>query len=176
MRVAGPRPALSLRSLSLLLPAALLAAGACGPKRVQLYQGDGLPDQEVAVLYTNPHLDLEVDQDFKLKGQDRSKMHKLEMTTGDHALAVSCHYTDDVTYHPPEKPAAAPPADAPPPPPAPTEKITQSPIIVLRMDGVGSHAYKPRVHFYRNAQGIPGCRVKVFDVTSEPGGEKNNFY
>jgi hypothetical protein len=178
MRARGSSPASRFPGhrlcLSLLLLPTLLAAAACGPKKVQLYQGDALPDQEVAVLYTNPHLDLEIDQDFKLKGDERKKLHKLEMTPGDHALAVSCHYSDDVTYHPPDKAAASPPDGGAPPPP-PSEKITQSPVIVLRMDGVGGHAYKLRVHFYRNAQGIPGCRVKVFDLATDPG-EQNDLY
>jgi hypothetical protein len=145
----------------------------CGPKRVQLYEGQ-LSDEEITVVFTNPHLELAVDRQYKLTGDDRTKLQKLELPVGHHTVEVSCVYSDDVTYNPP--PDKAPATTAEEAKPAPAEKITQSPVIVLVADGEAGHSYKPRVHFYRNAQGVPGCRVRMFDVTSESGGHSNHFY
>lgn len=153
-------------ALTLLLGA---AAGACGPELVQVYDGSKLPDDQVTFLYNNSHLDVTVDRRSSVEGDQRKKLHKLELQAGHHAVEVRCHYSDDVPY-------TAKGGGPAPAPAAGGETYTLSPVIALTIDGDAGHAYKPRAHFERNAEGVPGCHVKMFDVTAESGGEKQDLY
>lgn len=147
---------------------AVLASG-CGPKAVQLYDGPKLPDSEVIVLWSNPHLAINVDRSYDVPAEERAKLHRIELPPGHHAVEVRCFYTKDVPYHPAKGGEAAPGE-------APAQDFTESPTIALLLDGQAGRSYKPRVHFQRNAAGVPGCRVKLFDVTEESGGHKVHLY
>ncbi len=133
-----------------LLIASLSGLGACGHQRVQLYEGAPLPVDRATVLWSNPHLDLTVDRQYTVPAEERSKLHRLELPAGHHTVEVRCLYQN--------------------------EKYTMSPVIPLVIDGEATHLYKPRVRFERTAEGVPGCRVKIFDVTSQSGGQKIDSY
>lgn len=135
---------------TVLALASLLATAGCGPKAVQLYEGPKLPNDQVQVLWTNPRLEMSVDRQYKVPADERETLHKLDVALGNHAVEVNCLYDDP--------------------------NIKVSPTIALLLDGKPGHAYKPRVHFERNAAGVPGCKVKLFDVTEEPGGNKIDLY
>jgi hypothetical protein len=156
------------------LLAVAIALGGCGPKAVQLYDGPKLPDNEVIVLYSNPHLLMSVDRAFEITEAERGKLHKLEVSPGHHAIEVRCVYSEDIKYHPPGK-SVPKDVEAPPPPPD-APQYTHSPIIALLLDGEPGHAFKARAHFTRNSQGIPGCRVKLFDITADGSSKDENLY
>ena len=148
----------------------LLAASlcGCGATNVQLYDGEKMPDDQVTVLYTNPHLRIGVDRQYTVPKQS---LHRLEMPAGHHAMEVQCLYGDDVQYHKargrnkrPSDPAMA------------GQTFTESPKFALVVEGEAGHKYKPRVHFEKDEAGVPACHVKMFDITNEAGGEKNHFY
>src|SRR5687767_7542588 len=84
------------RSLIALL---LLAAGCAGAEKVRLYEGPDLAADKVAVLWSNPHLKMDVDRDFSIADYKRSKLHRIEVVPGHHAVEVSCLYTENVMYH-----------------------------------------------------------------------------
>lgn len=152
----------------LLVVAMLTTAAGCGPTKIQAYDGPQMPAEEVTVLWSNPHLEIDVDRRHSVKKDAAAKLHRIELPAGHHSVEVRCLYTDDVKYHTNEGEGPAPTA---------TEaKFEMSPTIALVMDGEAGHAYKPRVHFQRNASGVPGCKVKMFDVTAEGGGGGDNFY
>jgi hypothetical protein len=44
------------------------------------------------------------------------------------------------------------------------------------MEGEPGHIYKPRARYERHPGDLPGCRVRMFDVTNESGGYKIDFY
>jgi hypothetical protein len=156
-------PAPSTLLISLLAAA---GAGACGPKRVQLYEGPALAPDQVTLLYSNKHLDLNVDRTYTLPASDRGKLHLLEIPAGHHAVEVRCLYTDDVPYHAVGGGGSAPAG----------QKYTVSPPIALLLEGLPGHRYKPRARFERDGAGVPGCHVKMFDITNEPGGASQELY
>lgn len=156
-----PRNALTTACFTLALGAG------CGAREVQLYDGPRLPHDQVVVLWSNPHLTLNIDRSYSMPVDDRSKLHRIEVPLGHHAVEVSCIYTDDVTYHPTGKGEAKPEG---------AQQFTQSRLIALLLDGQPGHQYKLRAHFTKDNAGTPGCRVKLFDVTNESGGHKVNFY
>lgn len=118
--------------------------------QVQLYDGPPLTQNETAVLWTNPHLEITIDRKYSVPAGEIAKLHRIELPREQHAVEVRCRYTG--------------------------EKFAVSPTIALEMEGQPAHAYKPRVRFEHNAAGVPGCRVRMFDVTNEPGGQKIDFY
>lgn len=163
----APMRLFSARTLLFALLSPLACAGA---QRVQLYDGPQLPAEQVGVLVNNPHLVLSVDRRFAIGPDHRKKRHRIEVDPGHHAVEVQCIYPNDVPYH-------ASTGDGPVP--ALSEegkKYTSSPPIALMLDAEAGHVYKLRTHFTRNPQGIPGCRVKLFDVTSESGGDGVDLY
>jgi hypothetical protein len=141
---------LSLRFRGWLLVLAPLAVGCGGAQRVQLYEGARLPDDQVSVLWTNPRLEIEVDRQYKLSAADNSRLYRIELPPGNHAVEVRCLYPD--------------------------EKVKVSPTIALLLDGQAGHSYKPRVQFSRGADGVPGCRTRMFDVTAEPSGHTIDLF
>jgi hypothetical protein len=135
---------------------------------VQGYTGAKLPDDQVTYLWSNPHLMMSVDRDYAIPEKDVKKLHKIELRAGHHAVEVRCLYTRDVTYHAKE---GDPPSSTPV-----KESFTASPVIAVVMSGDATRQYKPRVHFERNVDGVPGCRVKMFDVTEESGGQDVHLF
>jgi hypothetical protein len=133
-----------------LLLLGLLLASCGGVQRVQLYEGPRLPDDQVTVLWTNPQLEVEVDRQYKVPAEEIARLHRVELPPGNHAVEVRCRYNDD--------------------------KIKLSPTIALAVEGEAGHSYKPRVQFGRGTEGQPSCKARMFDVTSEPGGEKVDRY
>lgn len=158
-------------ALALLAP---VAAG-CGPELVQLYEGAKLPDDQVTSLYTNKHLVVTIDRRYEVPADKRSTLQRLDTDPGHHAVEVQCLYTDDVTYHAAEGENADGVATATPTP-ASSETITASPIIALPFEGKAGSRYKLRVHFERDKAGVPGCHVKVFNVTKDISGAKIDLY
>ena len=152
------------RRFVLALP--LLSLVACGPKAVQLYDGPKLDEGDVTYLITNPHLKVTVDRQNKVEDQ---ALQKLELPKGHHVAEVQCVYTPDVTYHPAKgvDPNASGPLKG---------DFKESPPIAVVMDGEPGKIYKLRAHFERHAGDLPGCRVRMFDVTNESGGHKVHFY
>ena len=152
------QPSLTLRLR--LLPAAsvltvvlavVVTVGGCGGvQRVQLYEGAALPADQVTVLWSNPRLQIEVDRQYKLPPAENARLHRIELPPGTHAVEVRCLYQD--------------------------ANIKVSPVIALAMEGDAGHGYKPRVQFGRSESGQPSCKARMFDVTSEPGGEKADSY
>jgi hypothetical protein len=138
----------SHRPLSLL--AFSFLAGCGGVQRVQLYEGAKLPDDQVTVLWSNPRLDMEIDRQYKLPAEERARLHRIELPAGNHAVEVRCLYQD--------------------------EKNTVSPVMARALEGEAGHSYKARVSIGRSDTGQPTCNVKLFDVSSEPGGEKIDSY
>ena len=146
----------------------LTLASACGPKQVQLYEGEKLGEDEVTFLVTNPHLKMIVDRQHSIEaGQG---LQKLELPKGHHVAEVQCIYSPDVTYHPAK---GVDPATATGPI---KSDFKESPPIAVVMDGEPGHLYKPRVHYERHAGDLPGCRVRMFDVTNDSGGAKVDTY
>jgi len=128
-----------------------IAIASCGGAQlVQLYEGEKLPDDRVTVLWTNPQLEIEVDRQYKVPSGEIARLHRIELAPGNHAVEVQCRYQD--------------------------EKIKVSPVIALAVEGEAGHSYKPRVQFGRGAEGQPKCKARMFDVTSEPGGQKIDLY
>lgn len=156
-----------LPKLLVLVPILALAP-ACGPKQVQLYDGEKLGDDETTFLLTNPHLKMNVDRQHQIAAG--SSLQKLELPKGHHVAEVNCIYAPENTYHPAK---GVDPATATGP--IKTE-FKESPPIAVVMDGEPGHLYKPRVHFERHPGDLPGCRVKMFDVTNESGGAKVDLY
>jgi hypothetical protein len=128
----------------------LCAAGCGGVQHVQLYEGAKLPDDQVTVFYTNPELEVTVDRQYSVPEDEIAKIHRLELPPGNHAVEVKCRY--------PEGP------------------IKLSPQISLLLDGEAGHAYTARVQFGKNAQGVPNCKAKMFDITGQSGAEKIHSY
>jgi hypothetical protein len=152
------------RRFVLALP--LLTLAACGPKAVQLYDGPKLDESEVTYMITNPHLKMVVDRQNTIEDQS---LQKLELPKGHHVAEVRCIYTPDMTYHPAKgvDPNASGPLKG---------DFKESPPIAVVMEGEPGHMYKPRAHYERHAGDLPGCRVRMFDVTNESGGHKVDFY
>ena len=146
----------------------LLALAACGPKQVQLYEGPKLGEDEVTFLITNPHLKMVVDRQNAVA--EGGGLQKLELPRGHHVAEVRCIYSPEVTYHPAK---GVDPATATGPLKG---DFKESPPIAVVMDGEVGHLYKPRVHFERHPGDLPGCRVKMFDITNESGGAKVDTY
>src|SRR5689334_13363957 len=83
--------------VSRVVPALLLGSllAACGGvQSVQLYDGAKLPDAEVTVLLTNPRLEMDIDRQHKVTADERTKLHRLELPAGNHAVEVRCLYQD----------------------------------------------------------------------------------
>jgi hypothetical protein len=154
------------RHASILLLA--LLGGACGATNVQVYEGEKMSPDQVTVLYSNPHLSVSVDRQYTVPSQ---KLHRLELPAGHHAVEVQCLYTDDVQYHPARgrNKRNVDPSIA-------GQKFTASPSFALVVEGQAGHKYKPRAHFEKDDAGVPGCHVKMFDITDESGGEKVHLY
>jgi hypothetical protein len=134
----------------LLLGAIVAVASCAGVQRVQLYEGEKLPDDQIAVLWTNPQLEIEVDRQYKVPAEESARLHRIELAPGTHAVEVRCRYQD--------------------------EKIKLSPVIALAVEGEPGHGYKPRVQFGRGAEGQPKCKARMFDVTNQSGGQKIDLY
>jgi hypothetical protein len=156
-------------SRTLVIAAISSTLASCGHEAVKMYDGEQQSDDKIQVLWTNPHLVLSVDRQYTVPDDKRAKLMKIELPMGHHLVEARCLYTKDVLYHP----AGGGPAG---PPPESALKFTMSPIISLLVDGEPGHRHKPRVHFSVNEQGLPGCKVKLFDVTDESGGQNNDFY
>lgn len=147
---------------------AILSAtiGGCAAPTVQGYEGAKLPDDRVTFLWTNPHLDITVDRQYTVSEADRKRLQKVELRSGHHVAEVRCVYTDDVPYASKDGAGSA----------ARDKSYTMSPVIALTFDGEPGHAYKPVAHFEVSAAGVPGCHVKVLDVTDQSGAEKTHLY
>jgi hypothetical protein len=144
-----------------------LATLGCGPTNVRHYDGPELGPEQVTYLYTNPHLEIIIDRDFT-HPRDKKGLHRYELPAGHHAIDVKCLYTSDVSYRPVKgAEGSTKPVDT---------SYTESPVISLVMDGEPGQSYKPRVRFERDADGIPGCHVRMKNVTKENGGEKVHLY
>jgi hypothetical protein len=128
----------------------LVVAGCSGVQRVQLYDGAELPADQVTVLWSNPRLQIEVDRQYKLPVTENARLHRIELPPGNHAVEVRCLYQDAAN--------------------------TVSPVIALALEGDAGHSYKPRVQFGRSDSGQPTCKARMFDVTSEPRGQKADTY
>jgi hypothetical protein len=138
-------------SRPLQVSALMLFMAACGGvQRVQLYEGAQLPDDQVTVLWTNPRLEIEVDRQYKVPAEQSTRLQRLELPPGNHAVEVRCLYQDD--------------------------KNTVSPVIALVLDGEAGHSYKPRVQFGRAESGQPTCKARMFDITTDPAGQKVDSY
>jgi hypothetical protein len=131
---------------------------------------EGLPEDQVAFLFTNPHLDLTVDRDFSAPASESKSLRRITVPPGHHAVEASCVYTDAVPYHAAKGDGPAPAASAE------GAKITKSTPIAVVLEGEPGHKYKPRAHFFRNAEGIPGCRVRMVDVTNDSAGKDQDLY
>lgn len=161
----APRPAPGALALALTLTSL-----ACGPAIVQMRGTEGLPDEQVAFMFSNPHLDLTVDREFTLLASDAKSLKRVTVPTGHHAVEASCIYSSDVPYH-------ASKGDGPAPPASPEgAKLTKSLPVAVVLEGEAGHAYKPRAHFFRDDKGTPGCRVHMVDVTAEPAGKAQDLY
>ena len=141
---------LCLRLAALLLLAPLVTS--CGPKRVQLYEGAELPGDQVTVLFSNPHFEMTIDRQYGIPSADVPKLHRIELPPGNHAVEVRCLVKDDKGQVSAMRPFA------------------------LLLDGEAGHSYKPRVQFGRTPTGDPTCKGKIFDISSERGGEKSDYY
>jgi hypothetical protein len=128
----------------------LLLAPACAAQRVQLYEGEKLPDDQVTILYSNPHLEMGIDRQYNMPEGEVSKLHRIELPPGNHAVEVHCLYDDP--------------------------KYKRSPLIPVLLDGEAGHVYKARVQYGKSDDGLPKCKVKIFDLTAESGGEKTDTY
>jgi hypothetical protein len=148
----------------LLLP--LLSVVACGASRVRLYGGAELPDDHVTSIVTNPHLQMSIDDQHEIAGG--AKLQRLELPAGPHTLELRCLYTDDVPYKAATGDGPAPPASAE------GKQYTASPMIAASVDGKPGKVYKPRVRFTRDDKGIPGCQIKMVEVSK--GGEDEHLY
>jgi hypothetical protein len=137
-----------MRSIALAI--FVFAAGCGGVQHVQLYEGAKLPADQVTVLYTNPSLEVSVDRQYSVPSGELAKVHRLELPPGNHAVEVRCIY--------PEGP------------------IKTSPQIALLLEGEAGHAYTARVQFGKNAEGVPSCKAKMFDITGQSGAEKVHNY
>jgi hypothetical protein len=153
-----------------LIPSLLLCSvlASCGAQMVQGYPGN--PVDDVTYLITNPHATILVDRRYEVSADDRSKLQAISFAAGHHVIEMNCLYTKDVTYHPGKDGGPAPGT------PLDTQQFAMSPAILLVTDGETGHRYKPRVHFTRNTDGLPGCNIKLFDVTQDSAGEKIHLY
>lgn len=155
-----------IHHVTTLLALALVTAG-CGAPTLQAYDGPKLPDDKVTYLWTNPHLEIAVDRQFSINEADRGKLQRIELRAGHHVAEVSCIYSDDVTWNPKPGVTGMPQRD---------KEYTKSGAIAVTMDGEPGHAYKLVARFELDANGTPGCRAKVIDITDDSGAAKTHLF
>lgn len=137
----------------------------CATAPVQVYEGPKLSEDKVGYMWTNPHLQITVDRSYTVPPEKIATPYRLEVEVGHHAVEFRCIYTDKVPYHGPAGAMGKP-----------DPQYTLSPLFALVLDPQPGQTFKPRVHFKVDAQGVPGCTVKLFDVTNDAKGASVHLY
>jgi hypothetical protein len=139
----------------------VLALVGCGPTVVRAYDGPTLSPGQVASLWSNESMTMNVDEKTIVNSSDLSTRRRIELAPGRHLIQVRCQFPDSVEFNRVDGGNGRA-----------IERSLFSRGMTFMLIAEAGHSYVARAHFGQDDAGKPDCKVVFPDITGEPGGEK----